>query len=328
MSGKTIRVGILGPGAIVRRMYSDFYKARGLEITAVASRSMERAREAAAQYGAKYALGSYEELARCPEVDLVYIATPHAFHCDQAVLMMEHGKHVLCEKSMAANDSQARRMIACARRNRVFLMEAMWSRFFPAMEKLRELLGQGIIGRVRHVRADFSFFSPFDPQSRLYAPELAGGALLDVGIYVLSAASMVLGTNIERCQSICQKAENGVDALDVIQLGFAGGATAQLMCGVRASSGQDEVIYGEKGRIEIPDFWHTTRFRVIKNDGARVEFSFPAENEGHHYQFVHARECILNNRLESDVMPLDESLALSRLMTALRREWGVVYPFD
>jgi len=326
MSNDIIRVGIMGPGRIVERVYKDFHRAEGLAITAVGSRSPERARQAAQKYGAAHAFGSYEELAACPDVDLVYVATPHNFHMDDAILAMEHGKHVLCEKPLALNEFQVKRMIDCARRRGVFLMEGMWTRLFPASVKLRALLDDGALGRVRHVSCDFCLYAEFDPQSRLFSRSLAGGALLDVGIYTLAAASMALGYEPTSVSGVCQKAATGVDAMDAITLQYAGGETAQLLTGVCACSAHALTIMGEKGRVEMPDFWHPTRFSVIDNAGDRTEYAFERENEGFRHEFMHVRECILKGLVESPVMPHRETLALSRVSTQLRRMWGVVYP--
>ena len=174
MTNDILRVGVLGPGRIVRRVMKDFHAGQGYELTAVASRSPERAREAAREYGAKYAFGSYDELAACQEVDLVYIAVPHPFHCPLALRMMEHGKHVLCEKPMALNEDETRRMTECARAHGVFLMEAMWTRFFPAMRKMVSLVRAGAVGQVNHIYSVFSGASVYDPASRAFDPALGG----------------------------------------------------------------------------------------------------------------------------------------------------------
>ena len=327
MDGRKIRLGVMGPGAIFRRMMADLHKADGVELRAIASRDLGRARSAAEKYGAPLAFGSYEEMAASQEVDLVYIATPHNFHMEQAIMCMERGKHVLCEKPMALNDSQTAAMIDCARRNGVFLMEAMWTRFFPATVKMQELIAAGVIGKVWHVAADFCFSGEFDPESRMFAPELAGGALLDLGIYPMSAATLLLGHEPVQVHGTCAKAPSGVDGMDQVTMAYEGGATAHLLCGMSAVSAQTEVILGSEGRIEVPDFWHPTRVQVYNRSNQLVdEHVFAPENEGHWREFAHARECIIEGVWDSPVMPLEETLALSRIMTKLRRQWGVRYP--
>ena len=173
-----LRVGVIGLGSIFSRVMTDFHNARNCELYAVAARDIGRARAAAAKYSAKRAFGSYEELAECPEVDMVYVATPHSFHRSHALMCLAHGKHVLCEKAFAMNGQEAREMIGFAREKGLFIMEAMWTRFMPAMEKLRQLYAEGELGEIRHITADFGYAAQYDPKSRIFAPELGGGALM------------------------------------------------------------------------------------------------------------------------------------------------------
>ena len=304
----------------------DYHNMRGISLTAVASRSIERAEAAAARYGAKYAFGSYEDLAACGEVDLVYLATPHNFHCGQAVMLMNQGKHVLCEKPMAINGAQTRAMADCARSNGVFLMEAMWTRFFPAMRELRELISQGAIGRVTHVFADFAATGAYDPASRAFDPALAGGSLLDLGIYPMMAATMLLGYRPCDVQGFAHLAPTGVDMRASIQMLYPSGATAQILSAFDAMGESREVIYGDEGRVVIPDFWHPTTFTLTQSGGKPTAYHFRDESEGHHYQFTHAAECILGGLLESPIVTWEESIAVSEIFTDLRRSWGFLYP--
>ena len=318
---KKIRVGVIGLGSIFHRVMKGFSNSKYCELTAVAARDGARAKAEAEKYGAKHAFGSYEELAACPEVDMVYIATPHSHHFEHTMLCLEHGKHVICEKAFAKNDAKARLMADKAREKGVFLMEAMWTRFMPAMRKLHEMYLAGDLGAIRHITADFSYASNFDPSSRIYAPELCGGALMDVGIYTLSMCAMLLGDKPESVKSDCILAPSGVDSRTLMQLRYAGGATAQLMCGVDVNSISQMTVFAEKATVIIPDFWHATKLII---NGRNVDF--PAENEGHHHQFDHAAERIFAGNIESDIMPLDETVSLMKLMTDVRREHGIVYP--
>ncbi|MGI6172667.1 MAG: Gfo/Idh/MocA family protein [Christensenellales bacterium] len=310
-------------------MMTDFPKAKGLRVTAVASRSPERARAAAEKYSIPHAFGSYEELAECPDVDLVYVAVPHHRHMECAKLCMEHKKHVLCEKPMALNDMQVRHMREVAAKNGVFLMEAMWTRFFPLSEKLRELVSSGAIGDVRLITSNFAGRSTYRPQvkDRIFDPEQGGGALLDLGVYNLSAASMLLGNEPVEVSSFVTKAETGVDGTETIQLLYENGAMAQLFSSVEFSGNSTQCIFGTEGRITIPDFWHPTRMEVVSyRDGCTVQYAFPAENEGFYHEFLHVRDCILRGLSESPIMPLAETEQIHAIMTRLRREWGVFYP--
>lgn len=321
-----IRVGVLGPGRIVRRVMKDFHKAQGVELIAVASRSEERAQSAAREYGAKYAFSSYEALAECAEVDLVYIATPHVFHCEQAITMMEHGKHVIAEKPMAVTEEQARRMAECARKNKVFLMEAMWTRFFPAWKKMKELIRAGEVGEVRHVCGAFCYsVEKIDPESRLFAPALAGGALLDIGVYPLMAATDILGWEPEQVQQMHTLTETGVDGRMSVQMQYAGGATSQFMTALDAEGPSDLTIYGARGYVRMEEFWHPTAFEVVVG-GEKREFRFEAENEGFHHEFEEAARCIQAGMKEAEQMPLAESIAVCGMTERLRHEVGVYYP--
>lgn len=320
-----LRVGVLGPGVIFSRVMTDYPNSKNCELYAVASRDAGRARAACEKYGARRWFGSYAEMLECADVELVYIATPHMFHYEHALMSLEAGKHVLCEKAFAVTAAQARDMVSLARENELFLMEAMWTRFLPAIVKLREMVKSGELGEIRHITADFSFYMPFMPQSRIFAPELAGGALLDVGIYPLSICCMLLGYDIVNIQSACIKAQSGVDARTAMQLEYKSGATAQLMGGVDVNGTSRMTVYGTKALVDIPDFWHATRLEISKR-GGRELIEFSAENEGHHYQFDHAAECVRAGMTESPVMPMEESVRLMEIMTEIRAAHGIRYP--
>lgn len=318
---KKLKIGVIGLGSIFHRVMTGFDRAENCELYAVAARDGERARTEAEKYGAKKAFGSYDELAACPEVELVYIATPHNFHKEQTLMCLEHGKHVICEKAFAMNGGEARQMAEAARGKKLFLMEAMWTRFLPAMKRLKAMYDGGELGRIRHIAADFAYASGYDPKSRIYAPELGGGALMDVGIYPLSVCAYLLGSAPARIQSRCVKALSGVDARTVMQMEYDCGATAQLMSGIDVNGTSMMTVYAEKATVIVPDFWHATRLIV---NGEATEFS--PENEGHHYQFAHAADMLAAGKTESDIMPLDETVRMMDIMTAVRHENGVFYP--
>lgn len=320
-----VKIGVLGLGSIFRRVMADFPNAENCELYAVAARDLARAEEAKAKYGAARAFGSYEELLQCPEVELVYVATPHSLHFGQVMACLAHGKHVICEKAFALNDAQATEMAAFAKEKNLFLMEAMWTRFLPAMVKLRELAADGAFGEIRHVAADFAYAARFDPESRVYAPRLAGGALLDVGIYPLSMIAMLLGSAPVRVDGACVMAPSGVDARTVAQLQYASGATAQFMCGVDVDGDSRMTVFGTEARVDIPDFWHATRLEITRGRDVEI-LAFPPETEGHHHQFDHAADCIRRGLVESPVMPLAETVKLMKLMTDIRRANGFGYP--
>ena len=325
---KIYNIGIIGAGHIAGKMARTLAQVKETNVLAVGSRTLEKAQSFAQEFGVERAYGSYEEVFQDQDVDLVYIATPHPLHPEQAKLMMRHGKHVLCEKPMTVNDREAEEMIACARENGVFLMEAMWSRFMPANVKAKELIDGGAIGTVRHLCGNFSYPGRYDESDRVYALEMAGGALLDLGVYPLMEITFFLGWQPEKVTGYAVKAPNGTDMRFCGQMLYPSGATAQFFCGMDAGADQRMMVYGSEGYLEIEDFWHATKLILHKWGGEDTVYQFPAENEGHHYEFDHAARCIRQGRKESPSVSWEESLAVSRISTELRKETGILYPMD
>lgn len=325
---KKIRLGIVSAGAIVARVMKDMHLLKNVEITAIAARDLERAQAAAAEYGIPHAYGSYQELAESAEVDLAYIATPHPFHAEQAMLMMRHGKHVICEKPMAIDHHQVQQMIDCARENHVFLMEAMWTRFQPCVQALLQQIREGAIGQVQNVFAEFSWScgGSYDPTGRLFNPALAGGALLDLGVYPLLFCMQLLGSEPEKVQSLCRSTPEGVDINTSVQMQFPGGAIAQFFCGMDACGADHMHIYGTEGHIALEGFWKPKAFTVYAEGKEAQVCTFPQETEPYHYEFDHAADCILQGLKESPVIPLAESLKAAKLCTEIRHEHGIHYP--
>ena len=325
---KKIRLGIVSAGAIVARVMKDMHLLENVEITAIAARDLKRAQEAAEQYHIPHAYGSYLELAQSDEIDLAYIATPHNFHAEQAMLMMRHGKHVICEKPMAINHTEVQQMVNCARENGVFLMEAMWTRFQPCVVKLMELIRGGVIGEVRNIFGEFSWscHDQYDPASRLFDPALAGGALLDLGVYPLMFCMQVLGDNPETIQSLCRKTAEGVDMNTSIQMQYPSGAIAQFFCGMDACSNDYMQIYGTKGHIILPGFWRASSFTICREGEEDQVLTFDLPNEPYHYEFDHVAQCIQQGLLESPVMPHAESIKVSKICTEIRHSHGIFYP--
>lgn len=325
MSG--FKWGVLAPGKIANRFVQGLAQVEGAQPWAVGSRDLGRAQAFADQYGFERAYGSYEELAQDKDVDAIYVATPHPMH-EQAVLTcLEQGKAVLCEKPFAVNHRQAQRMIARAREKNVFLMEAMWTRFLPAVRKAMSLVEGGAIGKVRHVAADFGFRAEADPDSRLFSPELAGGSLLDVGIYNLAFCSMVYGRQPDQVQSHLQIGSTGVDEKAAALLQYDGGGTAFVLSAIRLNTAQEAIIYGEKGYIRLPQYWHATSVILHNQDGEQT-FHLPFEASGFQYEITEVMDCMRRGLKESPIMPLDETLALAGTMDRIRRDNQLRYPFE
>ncbi|VBB07660.1 Hypothetical protein LUCI_2925 [Lucifera butyrica] len=323
-----IRWGIMGPGTIAHSFAKGLLALPDAQIAAVASRSHSRAADFAGQYGIGRAYGSYEELARDPDVDIVYVATPHPMHKGCAFLCLQAGKAVLCEKSFTVNATDAAGLIAYARQSGLFLMEAMWTRFLPAVEKVRQWLAEGIIGEVRQVKADFGFLFDGHPAHRLLNPELGGGALLDVGIYPVSFASMIFGTQPSSITSLADIGLTGVDEQFAALFGYEGGKLAMLSGAVRTDTPQDAWILGTKGSVFIPDFWHAKALVLTLQGRAPEKYELPFEATGYNYEAAEAMRCLREGRTESAVMPLDETLTIMKTMDVIRKQWGLRYPCE
>jgi predicted dehydrogenase len=329
MKTTPIRWGILSTGAIARKFAIGLRDTPDAHLLAVGSRTQSGAEAFAAEFNIPRQYGSYEALAADPDVDVIYIGTPHPMHYETAMLCLQAGKPVLLEKPFALNAGQAEALIHFAREKRIFLMEAMWTRFTPVMAKVRDVLSAGTLGAVRMVQADFGFRAPFDPRHRLFAPELGGGALLDVGIYPVSFAAMVFGQQPSEIVSSAALGTTGVDEQSAMIFTYPDGALAQLSCAVRTQTPQEALIVGEKGWIRIPSRWWVPRVYTLQIDGeAEQVFEPPFVGNGYNYEAAAVGECLRAGRTESDIMPLDETLAIMRTLDAIRAQWDLVYPSE
>ncbi|MCB9082645.1 MAG: Gfo/Idh/MocA family oxidoreductase [Lewinellaceae bacterium] len=323
---RPIHWGIIGPGKIARKFAADLERTPGGRLHAVASRSEERARAFAEQYGAPHAFGDYRELASCPDLDVVYIASPHSEHAEHALFCLQNGLAVLGEKPLAVNRAQAETLVNAAREHQVFLMEALWSRFIPSLEKTMQLIQTGRIGRVVGVKADFGFRAPFDPESRLWNPALAGGALLDIGIYPFFLAQLILGQH-QGMQVAGRLALTGVDEEVAAILTYPGGEIAQLHASLRAHTKTEAFIYGELGTLYLQSRWHHASRLSLLPDGGRPElFHFDLGGYGYNFEIIEVQRCLRDNKLESSHWPWQASLDLLTTLDDVRRQLGVVYP--
>ena len=319
----TIRWGILGTGTIAHAFARGLRDAPGAELVAVGSRSQASADRFGDEFGIPRRHPTYADLANDGDVDVVYVSTPHSRHRDDTVLCLEAGRHVLCEKPFALNLADAEQMVACARRNDRFLMEAMWTRFNPVMVKVRELLAGGAIGEVRMLYADFGFRADFDPAHRLFHPALGGGALLPVGVYPLALAHMVFGGPAPEADGFASVGKTRVDEQCAWLMRYPNGALAVLSAATRTETPQQATICGTDGMLRIPRFWDA---RELFLNGEPV----PVEVIGNAYQYqaIEVMDRVRSGARESDVMSLDMTLAIQRDLDALRSPWGVRYPAD
>jgi predicted dehydrogenase len=322
-----VRWGIAGPGGIATRFVDALGTVAGGEAVAVGSRSFERAAAFAAQHGIARSHGSYAALADDDAVDAVYVAVPHSEHESLARHFLDAGKHVLCEKPMALNEDQVARMVAAATSNQRYLMEAIWSRFLPAYTTLSAILASGRIGEPQHVQAEFGFRMPVMPDHRLFDPALGGGALLDLGIYPLQLANLVLGP-VESVSAAGRRGTTGVDELVVALTSHGGGKAATSTASIRLDLGGAARIVGDRGRVDLPTFMHDPRSLTVTTRDGSEEIACDYEGDGLRFQIAAVHADLAAGRLESTVVPLAESLALARTCDAVRAQLGVRYPAD
>ena len=303
----------------------------GVEAYAVASRTLSRAQKFAADYGVRHAYGSYEELANDPQVDLIYVATPHSEHYNNILLCLEHDKNLLVEKAFTANALMASEVIALAEEKGVFLCEAMWTRFLPAVQMVKDWISAGKIGKVESVEADFSM--PLSHIDRLRKPELAGGALLDLGIYSLTFADMFLNGDaanpIVKTESKCVKFSTGVDATDWMDLVYANGQVAHLKTSMVAPLKNEGVIYGTEGFIRVQNLNDMVEIQLFDVAGTLVESVKPPRIENcYEYEVLGCKAAMEKGLKECPEMPHSKTMQMMTQMDSLRAAWGVSYPFE
>jgi len=321
---KNIRVSILGAGNIARRMADTVNAVEGVTLYGVASRDLQKAEAFAEKYGAEKAFGSYDELYEDPGTDLVYVATPHSFHFEQAKASLLHGKHVLCEKPMTINAGQAKELFDIAAGRGLFVSEAIWTRYIPLAEVLREKLASGVIGEPRIMTANYGFDTD---APRMVEPSLAGGALLDLGIYPLTVISMVFGDEIADIRTSGVLTDKGVDAHSATILTFRDGKMAVMMTAIDTTMDSKVVIYGSGGRIEMDFVCNWESIEIYGADG-KLKESIPRERQlnGFEYEVQAAAEAIRTGKTETEKAPRALLLAMMERMDGLRAAWGMKYP--
>jgi len=320
----SVRFGVMGAGRIAHRFCQAVNGIGGI-LQAVASRDRERAKEFQTLYGIATMYGSYGEMLADPDVDCVYVATPHGLHWEHMLSCLHAGKHVLCEKSFTLNRAQAEEVFALAKSKRLFVMEAMWSRFLPVVQDVRTAVQNGEIGDVTALEATFGFPSPADETDRLFDPRLGGGALLDVTLYPITLANLILGIP-DRIAAKAHFGKTGVDATDKIFYEY-GSLKAVLNGSIETYLGFDAKITGTKGSIQMPHFWATDKATVFDADGKiSREIFHPFRVNGMEYEVLEVGERIESGDLESPVMPWSETLEIMRQMDEIRALWNFRYP--
>jgi predicted dehydrogenase len=323
-----VRWGIIGTGKIARAFAAALRDTPDAQLVAVGSRSAASAQVFANEFDVPQACASYESLVACSDVDLVYIATPHPMHAQNALMALEAGKGVLCEKPFTMNRREAEEVIALARSKNLFVMEAMWTRFLPAFAEVKRIIASGQLGDVRHVHADFGFTSTFGPEHRAFNPALGGGALLDLGIYPLSIASAILGP-VDSVIAQATLGPTGVDVQTDFLLRHRDGGTANCSCSFLARSPGELTVSGERGHVRMNTmFYRAQSVTLVLEDGTNTTVATPYEGNGYVHEAVEAQRCWKAGLIESPAMTHDETLALMGVMDEIRRQVDVGYPSD
>jgi predicted dehydrogenase len=323
-----IRWGILGTGMIAGKMADGLSVVKDASLAAVASRSKGKAAEFSRRYNVATAYGSYEDLAADPGIDVIYVATPHPYHCENSVMCMKNGKAVICEKPFAMNEREVLRMIGAARENGVFLMEAFWTRFHPSIRRVLELVASGTLGEVRHIDSDFGVFNRFDPQHRAFNKELGGGSLLDIGIYPVFLTLLLWGEP-DRITCVPRMGSTGVDESLALIYGYDDGRIATLYSSFIVNSTVETHICGTEGRLKLPRMWFCpVPLELTRGENRTETISFDFVGNGYNYEAEEVTRCLREGKKESDLLPLDFSLRLIRLLDRTRKEMGLVYESD
>jgi predicted dehydrogenase len=320
-----MKLAILGAGNIARKMAATVNEMEHVEAYAVASRDLQKAQEFAQKWNIRKAYGSYEQMLNDPEIDLVYVCTPHSFHYEHMMLCLEHGKHVLCEKSFTLNADQARKVLAFGKEKGLLVAEAIWTRYLPMRLVLDQILDRRVIGEPHALTANLCY--PIKGVRRLTDPALAGGALLDVGVYTINFAMMVFGDEIESVESSCVKTDSGVDEWNWITLTFKGGKMAVLHSSMVSTSDRRGAIFGSRGYIEFLNINNCEGINVYDKDYNLVETYKPFKFiTGFEHQVEACRKAIEEGELELKQMPHSEIIHVMEVMDTLRSQWGVRYP--
>ncbi|RKE04786.1 Gfo/Idh/MocA family protein [Marinifilum flexuosum] len=323
----TVNWGILGAGKIAGKFANDFKVVPNGKIIAVASRSELKAKHFASQHDIEHSYSSYESMLRNPDIQIVYVATPHSFHFEHASLCLNNGKAVLCEKPVCVNAKEFEALSRLAKEKNLFFMEGMWTYYLPAILKSMEWIHSGKIGDITQLQVSFGFIGNMSKEGRLANPDLAGGALLDIGIYGIAISELVFNDKVETIQSLAHIGNTGVDEYNSIQLKYVNGGMAQISSSFRSNMKNEAVVYGTKGRIEIPKFWMAKKSKLITNDEV-LEFEDESKEMGYNYESYAVGELIKKGRLESSIVPIWKSKKILSILDEVRDQIKLKYPFE
>jgi predicted dehydrogenase len=324
----SIRWGIIAPGRIAHKFASDFSLIHNHSITSVASTNIERARAFADKYKLSSFYGDYREMLVNEKLDIVYIASPHSFHFEQAKMCLDLGISVLCEKPVTIHSGQLKQLLTLAAEKRLFFMEALWTVFLPTYTQIFEKINNGDIGSIIGVKADFGFHMPFDQDSRLFNPSLGGGSLLDIGIYPLLLATLCLGYPDE-IKALASLTELKVDDEMIAVLKYNKRGLAQIQSTIRANTRTEAFIFGDNGSFWVPGRWiDSQKFYLLKSDGQEELIHSPWDGFGYQFQISAVEKCLAQGLLECPLVPHSLSIQLMNQMDEIRKQTGIVYPED
>ena len=320
-----MKIGIIGAGHIADVVTPTLATMEGMECYAVSSRSLEKAQAFAQKYGFSKAYGSYGEMLRDPNVELVYIATPHSHHYEHMMMCIAHGKPILCEKAFTLNADQAKKIRAAAAEKGVYVAEAIWTRYMPSRKVINDVLASGIIGKPNTLTANLSYV--ISHKDRIVDPNLAGGALLDIGVYGIHFALMHFGTDIERVESSVKMLDTGVDAMETITIFYKDGRMAVLTHSIFCRSDRRGIIHGDRGYMVVENINNPQSLKVYDTaDREIASYDFSDQISGYEFQFAESASCIAEGKTESDSMPMEDTVYVMEFMDSLRKQWNMVYP--
>ncbi len=320
-----MKLGILGPGRIARTVAPTLVALPEIECYAVASKTPGKAEDFAQEFGFEKVYHSYEDMLQDPALELVYIATPHSHHFEQMMLCLEHGKHVICEKAFTMNARQAKAVREYAAQKGLYVAEAIWTRYMPSRQIIDGVVASGILGKVNTLTANLSYNVAY--KERIMDPALAGGALLDIGIYGLNFALMHFGDDIDRMESSVQLTDTGVDAMETITIFYKDGRMAVLTHSIYCRSDRKGILHGENGYLVVENINNPQSVSVYDAaDKLLGRYEVPQQISGYEYEFQEAVRCIQAGKTEADSMPMERTVQMMEIMDSLRKKWGVIYP--
>ena len=322
--------GILGPGTIANSFVEGLKVLKDANVEAVGAYppELESGKSFAKKHGIPKCYESYEALIDAKNIDIIYISALNPAHKKYSMMALEAGKHVLCEKPLAINAKDAGEIALCAKKNKRFLMEGMWTKFLPVTVGIRNWIADGLIGEVRQIKADFCFRCGWNPDNRLLSLELGGGALIDVGIYNIAYANMIYGALPQKVTHDAYIGPTGVDEQSSAIMQYKDGQLATILQAVRTQSPWDAWIIGTEGYIHLPEFWHGKLATVHLENKDPLTYDFPFEASGYNCEAEEAMRCIREGKLQSDIHPHESTLSTLNIMDAMRKDWGMKFPFE